>query len=1016
MSTFVKTKHDLGFLDTDGSTTVGLRLARDAKGNPIYRTMDDEYLASQMFTGTPGYGNLPPEKELAIRQDDWRSGFGQEVYDANDPKRYFSSIGMDMRYKGMAVAGPIATGIAVPSTHSLPTDVTIANASFEDWTDDDPNDWTEGESGVGADKITEEASSPVQHGSSSCYFDIGSATGSAWVDQAISSPTEWIGYAMTVTGQGYRHGANCTGALHIYRNGSTAANDAVAGADAWDGLSVSYTVPAGTTSLSIRFIATCDGTSGQEIYCDNISATISYTAPVAKTHPHAFAEFNDLLYLDFGKFLYKLNSTGSGWAQVHSDVQNVYGVFAATVTDMEAFTDNYLYIAIGLSNEYYYMNTSQDFLQSDKGENMQFFRRVDAAAPTMWGNATAYTIDSSTNPLNAGSWAGATTVDSSYHNITDLISKSGALYIMKEDMPYYLNSSGQVQNDLAPELRSGTRSTSGKNSFLWKNKLYIPFGTQGLLETDGTTNTFLNPASYCTNLSDFVGRVMAVAGDEEYLFVAVDKNNAGAVFTGTATSNINCSTIHDSTNDLSISLWFRLDSAFSAASTADQYLFGKYDDSTNYLYAYLSQSDGKLYLAHREGNGAEAISSAETSWTADTWYHVIVSCSTTNGQRMIIDDGTAVTGASNQTAISLTADFVLGNRDDGTSTAGLIGRLRNIVTTQDSLSTAEEASLYAGVSPSDKYNHWELHEASGTTAYDDGSGADNGTLDSAVTWLNKTEILAGREETIAGTTGWIWHPITEVSIGIAETMFVSSVYQKRLWVASTHSTESVYYIPLPTGYGDITNDANRTFQNGSYMITPWLHGNFKSDSKGFIKLALTMGNTSSTVYFTVEYQLKGSTNWTEINSTAKFKTSPTTSGYIPVDDISGANPTSNMIRFRITAVTGDSKDTPILYGYDCRAILYPTNRRIIECEILCDDEITLKDGLVERGQAATIKTALEGARNATWPVTFYPLGWESSSDTIYVKFLPLQSSVTKKEKARGIERHYLLRLQEISLS
>ena len=139
---YSKTKHDLGFLGTDGSTKIGLRLAKDKQGNLIYRTFDDEYLANQLFTGTPGYGNLPPEKELAIRQDDWRSGFGLEYYDAADPKRYFSSIGMDGRYKGMFVAGPIATGIAIPVTHTAPTS-SIQNGGFENWTSDDPNKWNE---------------------------------------------------------------------------------------------------------------------------------------------------------------------------------------------------------------------------------------------------------------------------------------------------------------------------------------------------------------------------------------------------------------------------------------------------------------------------------------------------------------------------------------------------------------------------------------------------------------------------------------------------------------------------------------------------------------------------------------------------------------------------------------------------------------------------------------------------------------------------------------------------------
>lgn len=764
MASYLKSKHDLGFIRTDGTTKVGLRLAKDAKGNPIYRTYDDEYLAQQLFTGTPGYGNLPPEKELAIRQDDWRSGFGQETYDANDPKRYYSSIGMDMRYKGMAVAGPVSTAATIP-VHTA----SAYNQAIH-YTDPDTA-WTNEANAIDGSVATKAVNAFA--GTQKYLYIYVPAISCSKVRYYW---TEAVNNDVTDLEIGVYYG----GAWHVVVSDDSQGEGALAEA----ALASTQTVTAArvkfTQSANIAYLHVL------EFYAESA---------VIQAHPTCFADFNDYLYIGAGNSLWKVDKTSGAITAILA--------FLVDITDIEPFTDNRLYIALGISNTYWYIDTSDAAVEStETPDKFQFFQRVDAAAPTMWGNNTVSIIYSSTHPSNGGAnWAGALGVDSSYHSITDLISKSGSLYIMKEDMPYYLSSTPAVQNDLAPELRSATASTSGKNAFLWKNKLYIPFGAQGLLETDGTTNTFLNPASYCTNLSDFVGRVMAVAGDEEYLFVAVD----------------------------------------------------------------------------------------------------------------------------NSTEI---------------------------------------------------------------------------------------EILAGREETIDGTTGWVWHPIHDLTLTGCETIYVSSVKQKRLWIASDTVGEGLYYIPLPTGYGDIINDTNRSFKTGSYMITPWLHGNFKSDSKGFIKITLTMSGTTSTVYFTVEYQLKGSTNWTEINPTAKFKTSPTTTGYIPVDDVSSANPVSNMIRFKITAVTGATTTTPILYDYDCRAILYPTNRRIIECEVLCDDEITLKDGTIEKGQAATIKTALEEARNATWPATFYEIG----ESTVYVKFLPLQTAVTKKEKGRGIERHYLLRLQEVALS
>ncbi|GAG68955.1 unnamed protein product, partial [marine sediment metagenome] len=56
-----------------------------------------------------------------------------------------------------------------------------------------------------------------------------------------------------------------------------------------------------------------------------------------------------------------------------------------------------------------------------------------------------------------------------------------------------------------------TSSTSGKNSLAFKDRIYIPCGAQSLFEYDAGTVSDLSPAGFCTNLSDFNGRVHALA-------------------------------------------------------------------------------------------------------------------------------------------------------------------------------------------------------------------------------------------------------------------------------------------------------------------------------------------------------------------------------------------------------------------------------------------------------------------------------------------------------------------------
>ena len=114
MAIKANSSHDLSFLKQDGTTEIGLMLAQDKNGVPMYAEVDDEALAQQFFSGAPGYANLPPEKEVQILQDEFHGGCGQEGFDSSETYRYWKSINMDLRDKGRAMAGPSWTAIAQP--------------------------------------------------------------------------------------------------------------------------------------------------------------------------------------------------------------------------------------------------------------------------------------------------------------------------------------------------------------------------------------------------------------------------------------------------------------------------------------------------------------------------------------------------------------------------------------------------------------------------------------------------------------------------------------------------------------------------------------------------------------------------------------------------------------------------------------------------------------------------------------------------------------------------------------
>lgn len=784
-TTYQSSKHDIGIVNVSttglGTDVIGMMLVKDPKtGAPAYAEYDSKYLAEQFFTGAPAETYQDPEEELTIAQSDWRSGFGLEIADSSDPKRYYASYGCDLRFKGQAMAGYSPTAIALPTPHTASAwNETFCNHADPSVAWDNEANAYDGNTGTFADTTLPAA------GNWSGYIElyipaISCSSVRWWWSESVNNAVGGIDIDLY-----YDDAWN-----HTYTE--EAVGCAGEGAYATQAIGATKIV----TALRVRFKANGGGNDAQlnSIQLYGTSATIAGSPKKGK-------DFNDSLYIPIANTLYKLNATGDGWTLVEA--------FPVNITCIEVW-GNYLFIAQHTTDPYWYMDTAEACLESTAATNtFELFQTVHTTAPILWGKDSDNTVRSNTNPVNGGAaWAAATTVGSSFYEITELVTRSGALYIMKEDMPYYLDSTGAVQNDLAPELTSLMATTSGKNAVVYKNSVYIPCGTQALLETDGTINTFINPASYCTNLSDFNGTIQALAFDEEWLFAILDNST-------------------------------------------------------------------------------------------------------------------------------------------------------------------------------------------------------------------KVEVLATREESIDGSTRRVWHPLAEITLAGAEGAFVSTEYQKRLWIISTSSANSIYYIPLPTGYGDITSDANRSFKTDTYFYTPYYHGEFKSDTKAFIKIVVTLGHTyDADIYWECWYEKLGDASWTDAGDLKGTATSRIATLYIPVD-AAAAKPVSTMMRFKFVAKTDDTTKTPILLQYTVKAILYPIRRTLIACKVYASEDITLKNGQIEKNIYDTVRTTITNMRNATWPVTFYDIFYTNTTRS--VKLLPLPRNtplfeVVKSEKTREKEIIYNLLMQEVTLS
>lgn len=213
----------------------------------------------------------------------------------------------------------------------------------------------------------------------------------------------------------------------------------------------------------------------------------------------------------------------------------------------------------------------------------------------------------------------------------------------------------------------------------------------------------------------------------------------GVHFDGSVTGNINCGVIHNNIPKLWVSFRFKLDQPFAAGS-GNQFLWGKVVDGNNIIDCLLNTADGALWFRYyRLGGWDFQLTSTTVAWEAGRWYHVICSLSDTAGgiQRLVIENIAEDTDTQVANNTLAAGNLVFGDREDPGGGTGFEGIIADFFVGTDDLTANEEQNLYNGIppwAPADAVNAWPLDEGRGVTAYDRGTGGNNGTLDTTATW------------------------------------------------------------------------------------------------------------------------------------------------------------------------------------------------------------------------------------------------------------------------------------------
>jgi len=517
---------------TDGDTiviTTGIPSAADA-GNAVksynaymcrsegdrkmFSVTDSPLLPPTLITGTASTDNIQPERGIITAMKDWRKGFQQ--YLLEDAYKYYDSENCDARLKEKVTLPPKRlTAISLGTT---PATVSLTDGALELWDDtDDLTNWTESAT---TDWIWRETGRTgyacrwghtINHGAGTMYQDIYSSG---------NLPTNLKGAVVSVSAWFKFTGAEpdeASASISVSDGDDTTTTDITDNiGSTWTQYTVTHQVSSSGTYLrvTIGWDNKYDAT-----YCWTDDIEVVYY-PIWSGAIIEQVNFGNAIIVASGNSIFDISS-GSAVFKYN---------FPTTITDLCVF-ENRLYIAQGWGNDYYYTSDLVTFTAfTDAAIHPKYFANIGDSV--MICADTNSTVKSSANPIMSGTaWSTLYQVGSDDFDITGLPNSDSTWFVRKEDDLYYLSGSDVIS---LLDLKTEASTTYTYPVYTWGGNLYIPSGVNSLYEYNIGTGvaTVISPTRYAIGDADYDGSIIAMAGDETYLYCAIDNGDDIKILAG----------------------------------------------------------------------------------------------------------------------------------------------------------------------------------------------------------------------------------------------------------------------------------------------------------------------------------------------------------------------------------------------------------------------------------------------------------------------------------------------------
>ncbi len=407
----------------------------------------------QFTTGDPSYDNRRDLSSWII--NDLRNGIGVEEMDEKIDANRCWWTNCIIKYRNHILPPRLATKVTtLPTTVSAPT---IDNANMEL----DNADWTNG------------ARSNVQaHGGTYSWLVNAGGGGDAYQDVSTDpSGDGFLSKAFIVDGWIWQTGAS-TSHIIIDDGVGTTSSATFTATGAWTHVHVIRVIDGSATRVRI----TLDTAGGTE-YFDDLAISGQTIGDII------FVNFNGESYIATGDTLAKLNSARNEYEPV--------GTFPATITALTASLNSRLYIYLGDSEFYWWMDTSEVFTRAITANAYWGFQH-DAK---LFKVNTSGTVEFSTDPDDAApTW-------SSGGAITDIAAQIEGFVVGRDANGNYVpyaatHSITKVYDSATPqwidtEARLPNHPIGGRGHAYWNGKLYFSYGL-GLKEYYPETGAYID--------------------------------------------------------------------------------------------------------------------------------------------------------------------------------------------------------------------------------------------------------------------------------------------------------------------------------------------------------------------------------------------------------------------------------------------------------------------------------------------------------------------------------------------